>query len=406
MLPASLFHTIELKLNQKPEPNLTSYLSNYKSIIEAYLSVNQTAAKTHWRRAIFIPDGDGMFADMTPHPVVAEALKKLADARAVVQAAPAEGEGGAAVNVQAAERAPAGEDSELVKTFKGLINNSGIQRFSGYTVRSDIVRNSKFFDFSVPFPHEFARLDRYLVPGLSYEFKCTRTPDNFLIKSPEANAGYKLEIHDLKLWYKFHQLQPKLCVDIERTLVSSVARYPHIKSEIKQNLIPVNSKDFQWEAVFSGYLPKQIIFAMVSHKAYNGSYGMNPYRFQHFNTNKFYIKIDNRIFPLEGYAPDFENGLYMREFDALYSTLGVQKDNDGNMVTYQNFKDGCFFLPFDLSPDGCNGFHMHVPIKGVVSLEMGFSKETTETVTILAYAAYDTEMRVDGHRKIETFGFI
>jgi hypothetical protein len=361
LFPFSLFRDIELKINGRPESNLTSSFVNYKSVIEATLSLNKTAAQSHWRRCMYIPDGAGDFDDKTPHP------KKTHDGWRDSRQVGGRSSGDPVAGKEGGQTSSGGGDDTEYVVSEERTSRSDEHKLTGYQMRSAVVHSSKQFDFYIPFQHEFTSLDRYLIPGSVYEFKLTRTPDKFSILTSERNPDYRVEIVDLKLWYKYVRLQTKLCVSIESKLSGNTnAIYPFVKNEIKYHLIPKGRKDYVWDSAFVGYLPKMLIVTMVRNDAFNGDYTHNPYKFQHFNLNKFNIKHDNTILPVEGYTPDFKNKLYMREFNDLFAALGVEKDNDGNLVTYENFRTGHFFLAFDLSPDSCSGTLL-LPLTGFLS---------------------------------------
>lgn len=113
-------------------------------------------------------------------------------------------------------------------------------------------------------------------------------------------------------------------------------------------------------------------------------YALNPLNFQHFNFNYGVIKVNNTMVPSQPYTPDFQNGLFMREYKSLHNNTGIHDENIGTTVTRDLFEGGLFLQAYDLTPCQCSGFHTHAPLDGEIRLEMRFSTPLVEPVTIVS----------------------
>ena len=128
----------------------------------------------------------------------------------------------------------------------------------------------------------------------------------------------------------------------------------------------------------------------------------SSFTFKPFNLNYAALSVGGEYFPAEGYTPDFKNKLYAREYYSLFSNTGLHHLNAGNGITYENFADGNFFLAWDLTPDLCGGFHLHPPVLGTTELHLRFAEALSESITILAYASYDSQVLLHGDRTVST----
>jgi len=59
-----------------------------------------------------------------------------------------------------------------------------------------------------------------------------------------------------------------------------------------------------------------------------------------------------------------------------------------------------FMIPFDLTPDRCNGFHAHGQKSGVINLELHFREVIANPFNVMAFATYDTSFSMDKNGKI------
>ena len=58
-------------------------------------------------------------------------------------------------------------------------------------------------------------------------------------------------------------------------------------------------------------------------------------------------------------------------------------------------------LVFDLSPDLCNGAHHHKPETGVLELKAYLRNPLENSVTILAFAVFDSHLTIKANGQIE-----
>ena len=93
--------------------------------------------------------------------------------------------------------------------------------------------------------------------------------------------------------------------------------------------------------------------------------------------------------------------MYMREYYATMSSLGMTNTDDSNGITYHQYGHGYFFFMYDLTPD-CNlkGNNTYAIKPGNLRLEISFNTATTETINVLLYAVYDSKVEVTELRDI------
>ena len=105
--------------------------------------------------------------------------------------------------------------------------------------------------------------------------------------------------------------------------------------------------------------------------------------------------------PSHGIAPNFEDNEFVREFRHLFDHIGTHNSNNGNTINKEIFTQGCFLVPFDLSPDLCLSWHSHESKSGGINIDFTFAAPLVQSVTIIAFATFDASLEVDSHKRVE-----
>jgi len=256
----------------------------------------------------------------------------------------------------------------------------------GFKDRLKVCAESKEFDVCGPVCADFLRSDNHLAPGNTLKLKFTRSADAFVLNS-EVDETYKLVIKDIylqmRILYVFENALPAVVKG------TNMQRYISTYTELRMLPLPAGQTSIKPALYTGGNLPKQIVIGMISTAAATGSYGLNPYNFQHFDIKSINLKMNGLTIPEEALKPNFDKFLFLREYNHLYMNTGKYRSNAGNSIRYDQFTNGHTLFPFDLTPDMCNGFHLHAGNQGTLHLEISWIDSTKEAITIVVYAAFD-----------------
>ena len=135
-------------------------------------------------------------------------------------------------------------------------------------------------------------------------------------------------------------------------------------------------------------LPNHVVIALVSATAFNGAYTKNPFRFQDYDLCHLFLKVGDKSIPAIPLEPSFQARLFTREYFRLFTECGKMGGTRGNLIDEEDFHQGTTLFPFDLSPDQCNGGHIHTTADGTMSVEIAFAKPLPETVTLLVFSSF------------------
>lgn len=349
----SIFKSIDIDIGGIAVPELGNMNANYKAYIESLLSYSHPAIASHLRASIFVNDTEGKFEEFTPSKA-------------------------------------------------GTTTVDPVQGNDGFHDRKMLFEKSKSVQVMTPVHCDFLQTDKYLPPGVKLLIRFTRAFDSFVLMSNTANANYKLIIEDIKL----HIRHVKLNDGIIKQHMVSFQKQPAIfhinKTVLKSFAYPAGLGAIHVQNMFTGVLPKTIIVFMVRANAFHGTYGSNPYWFQHFNMTQGSISVNGVQIPSEPYQPNWANKLYTREYRDLFDNIGISHNDMGNVITPNLFANGAFMMAFDLTPDRCNGRHYHPRQSGTIDLALLFSTDLAASVQIVAFATYDAIVLLDKNNRVTT----
>lgn len=246
---------------------------------------------------------------------------------------------------------------------------------------SRLVGNSNLIETVGPICADFLKVGAHLPPNNKLSIKFHRAPDPFLIVTPKQNK-YKIVITDFKLHY--HRVRLADSIPPPRDPL-----YLGVRTELKKFPIPAGIQQYEVNLHHAGRMPKQVILAQALTSAVEGDYRKNPYNFQHFNLSQLYLKVNGRVMPGEPLKPIWQGFEANRSYAHLFMNTGGYKVDRGNLITREHFVGGCAIFPFDLNPDMCNGFHLHLSETGEITADFSWATPLALPITILAYLCYD-----------------
>jgi hypothetical protein len=262
------------------------------------------------------------------------------------------------------------------------------------------VEHGKLFDWEIPVNSDFLRSDRFLPPkhDLTITFNRSRVEFSLLGVEGIEYTAYRVVFHDLKLYVRMLDADPAVLTFHMNNWRNHPFKFPINRTVIKNYLIPANNSYHEVGPIFTKHLPKNVVIGMVDTDAYQGSLVKNPWNFQHYNVKKMNIRAMNHCIPHDPYTPNFKLDLFAREYNGLFQNTGLKISNEGNCITRNLFKDGCFLMAFDLTPDQCNGFHAHPTQEGDLRVEIEFYEPLPQSVTMIIYSVFDSSLDIDYDR--------
>lgn len=263
----------------------------------------------------------------------------------------------------------------------------------GYKARKELVAPKQDFDFCVPLHADIFQCNKLIPPKTPIKIMLYRNSDAFSLLSA-AGTDVKISIKNLSLFIRRIIPNETLGKMYDEQLQKKEVILPFSRSILKRDTVSNNISNVHLP-LFNGEMPRQILMAMVESKRLDGDKTLNPYHFEHFKVRHVNLRINGMSEPGKPYEPDFTNKVFSRELRALYDNTGILTGDSGFNISRSEFANGKTFFAWDLTPDHCNGYHIHdKKIGKTIDLDIVFSEALAKTINILIYATYETQIKL------------
>lgn len=339
------FNNVEMLLNNTQIGN-SNNLYAYRSYIEALLSFNKMTKDTQLAMSLFYPDEKKIdFADL----------------------------GNTLPNVACENR--------------------------GAHKRWLLTRYSSSFETFSKLHLDICSQNKYILNKTNLKIKCYRASNNFALMAKDNNEKYRIVFEEAFVYMRIVRLRESLRLAIESNLLKMPAKYPMKKMETRFFTHSANTSNISEQNLFNGLLPTRIVIGLVSTQAMDGRNTLSPYNFKHYKMQKIELRVNGRAVPTpDGIKVDMEHNLYVQAYASIFLGTGGFYENN-SPLSYEDYGNGNFLVMFDLTEDFNNELtHFHNANTGSVSLTIGLSEATQESVTIIAMFEHEVMMNADSDR--------
>ena len=294
----------------------------------------------------------------------------------------------------------AGNMDEPDPTKAGGDKNLGLFKRSQYTLKSNIVGL-----IGTPFCDIF-QTDRFLVPKVEVKIKINLNSNEFLLMSSVADEQVK--IVSAKLRVRHVNVTPSVDMKLSQAMV----KYPlrTVSTHLKTLTNGVMSESFS-NIFNNGVIPERLIIGLVTNKAYNGDYSLNPFNFGLFALKELKLTVNNAEIPETAIDLSTPTGL-LKGYNSIFAGDGTMHRGSGNDINRDEWSKGYGLFVYDLTPDG-NGAspHFHIRQKGIVDLSLSFSKavgsadakggdKNVGVLNVFIYAEYQKVLQITKEKTI------
>ena len=271
--------------------------------------------------------------------------------------------------------------------------------FSGtsYQSRLKVGKLSKSFEMIGRISDSIFDLERYLPNNVVVDVELTFGEPEFCLSTSEDIKAY-VYIEDAQLYIRRRSIHPETIKSIQLNFSKGYqALYPYRKTEIRSVHIPKGINTFVTESsVFRGILPDVLCLGLVSHDAFRGSLKKSPFNFQNFNLSSLTVTIDDMPVVYRSIECNYEKNEYLMGYNTLKATRGSLT---GNHLTTEDYLKGNTLYVLDLS--NSKPLEFHTDRVGEIKVLINFSKELTETVTLVIFGQLQSMFAVDKSGRVE-----
>ena len=264
------------------------------------------------------------------------------------------------------------------------------------------IAESRMFDMAGALRLDLFNQPKYVLPKVSVRLQMQRNKPAFSLKAAAATAP-TIEIHKAILYVRRVKVNQALSLGHQIGLLKQNAIYPVTKTQLVTYTVGQGAMSYFKDNVFSTIrLPKFVVVSFVTVRAFNGSYLEDPFNFQHFHASYVALLCDGQSIPYrDTYQPDFDNGLYAKEYMmAIIHNTQHFNTNLNNGITMTDFaKDGRTFFTFNLAPD-FDMFSTQPPRDGNLRLDLKFAKPLPSAINVIVYGIFDGEMQLGKEHQV------
>ena len=386
----SLFRQVDVYLNGKQvTPAMSTYA--YRSYIETLLNYDVSAKESQFASALYYKDT----ATKMEETGTLEWSSQIVNYRT---AGTIDFTGGSTTS-----------QNSSVRVYKPPKGNAGFAK------RHQFITNGNQFVLSGPIFSDIFMTDRLLLNMLDLKVVLNRSTDSFSLMEI-GNTGDSIiepKVHFTNVVLKVRKVKVDQAVSdgVERILKQTPALYPIRRVECKILTIPEQLPNIRQDNIFSGIIPKPFVFGLVHVDAYNGTYGKNPYNFQHFGVTNVSLTANGQEIPFKQLTlkyPKDENGKVdpatdtELDFDEAYNTLfsgtGKIYSNAGLDITREDYPGGYALYAFDLTPDMCKSSdYFNTVQRGSLTLALTL-KKADHAIGMVCYRDFENVIRIDSER--------
>ena len=270
---------------------------------------------------------------------------------------------------------------------------------SGLATRAEFSAESKEIDMIGRIHADIFFQERYMLNEVNLRVKLTRSKDVFCLMAA-AGETYSVVIAAASLLIRKVKISPSVYLAHAKALENGTAKYPIRRVICKTFTVPTGYLDVSNEKLFTGQLPIRLVIGCVDNRAFNGDLARNPFNFQTFSLTELSVYLDGQLHGIKPLRLDYGKGQYITAFASLFSGTGKDNRDEGNEIDRSDFTNGYTLYAFDLTPDQSEADHFNLSRQGTVRIDMKFSSQLANTITIVAYAEFENIIEIDRNRNI------
>lgn len=242
-------------------------------------------------------------------------------------------------------------------------------------------------------PHlDLFHQDKDIPPGVRIMLRFIPAPNAFVVKKPVgAGEDYRLRIMTIKLWVRTKEVSPSLLLSHQAMLQQNNIRLPYTKVTMKHMTIPTGVTSMEFDNIFTGQQPNRFLLAFIRDEHMNAGSSINPFQFDHLNITYLVWRVNGEQFPRVPFQPDFEHGVYLREYMALLEALNLDTGNKTINLAPTSWATSFPVFMFRTTPSGLPS----IPRTGASRLELRFRLPTPHIFNVLCYAEFPALIEID-----------
>ena len=235
-----------------------------------------------------------------------------------------------------------------------------------------------------------------IVNGVEITIQLKPNLDNIRLQCfGDAHFG-RLVIDTIRLYVCKIQMTKEVMLAHADLMREHEAVYPYKKNEVKAYNANKGQTEIVIENPYESKIPTRFIVGMIDSDAYIGQKNKNPLYFKHYNISRAAFTINDESIAKPPYNLDPLKGKFLEPLVELHSILGKSGEDIDIGITAEDYMDGLFLLPFDVSPTSASNMeYLAIKEGGNCRLELQFREPLPNNIDVLTYAIFPWEVRIN-----------
>ena len=206
----------------------------------------------------------------------------------------------------------------------------------------------------------------------------------------------RLVIDDIYLYVCKRQFTNKVVVAHAGIMEETKATYPFKCTEVRAYNGNKGNTEVTIENPYKSKIPTRFILEIVNANSYIGNWRKNPLNFKHYDISSAAFYIDDESIAKQPYKLNPSDGKFIEPFMELYSILVKAGEDVDIGISAENYLEGTFLLPFDITPtSAANMEYLGRKTGGNCRIELQFHKPLPHNIMIITYAIFPMELQID-----------
>jgi hypothetical protein len=286
-------------------------------------------------------------------------------------------------------------------------SNFDSKQNNAFQKRHENFKDSKMIEVFGKLHADVFNLNKLLLCGVDLKVTLELEKQNFYLmqfatsetKTTKELQGGQIKINEAQLYVRHLSINSSMLLAHHKILSNQNAIYNFKRNVIKNYTISTGVTTQNFENIFNGQLPTNVLVMLVDNKSFNGELDLNPFNFQHFNLSQISLNVNGISVPNHPLTLNPNKGLVARAYHQLYDGLNIQNKDFGLQFSEHDFINGFAIFAFNLTP--CNGFSvLNISEHGILKMEMKFDQALEKPVTVIIYSEFNCNFQINQNKNI------
>ena len=236
----------------------------------------------------------------------------------------------------------------------------------------------------------------YLVNGVKCKITLTRNIDKIILISNRPEKNFTLVILKAILKVPVVDVGPAIVTGHDAGFqAGGFGQYFFRQHQLQRFPVIKGSNKATFHVHTSSLLPNRMAIVFVSDSRYDGSYSLDPFKFEHLNINSIVATLPERTVPASTETYSFAN----RGIAPLLNNLYDLSPNC--IINMLSFSKGYAIFVFNLNEFEQEKNKLTLQRFGSVKVDVSFDVDLQETYQALVLSEFETCMQVDKLRQVD-----